>query len=60
MNNEVNKDLNMVDNKNEKGASLVEYALLTALIAVVCIIALRTLGTTVSQQFSNVADQVAS
>ncbi len=30
--------------KNERGAALVEYALLLALIAVVCIVALTTLG----------------
>ena len=40
--------------KNEKGASLVEYALLVALIAVVAIAAIRVLGTSVSGQFSTV------
>ncbi len=37
---------------DERGASLVEYALLLALIAMVCIAAVTTLGETVSTQFS--------
>lgn len=41
--------------KKEKGASLVEYALLVALIAVVCIAAVTTLGSRVSRNFSNIA-----
>ena len=36
----------------EKGASLVEYALLVALIAIVCIAAVTALGSQVSKQFS--------
>ena len=42
----------------EKGASLVEYALLVALIAVACIVAMRSLGSKISQQFSTVGDQL--
>ena len=38
--------------KKERGAALVEYALLVALIAVVAIAAVRILGRTVSGQFS--------
>jgi len=45
--------------KNEKGASLVEYALLVALIAVVAIAAIRALGSTVSGQFSTVHRQIS-
>ncbi len=41
--------------KEQKGASLVEYALLVALIAVVAIVAVRTLGQRVSTNFSQVA-----
>ena len=37
---------------DERGASLVEYALLMALIAVVCIAAVTSLGSTTSQKFS--------
>jgi len=40
--------------RSERGASLVEYALLVALIAVVCIIAVSLLGTTASKKFSEV------
>ena len=40
--------------KNERGASLVEYALLVALIAVVCIAAVTTLGKNASDKFSQV------
>ena len=36
----------------ERGASLVEYALLVALIAVVCIAAVTLLGTAAKKQFT--------
>ena len=39
---------------DERGASLVEYALLVALIAVVCIAAVTALGSSVSTKFSEV------
>lgn len=39
---------------DERGASLVEYALLMALIAVVCIAAVTSLGSTTSQKFSEI------
>lgn len=42
--------------KPDTGASLVEYALLLALIAVVAIVALEFLGHTVSNTLNNVAD----
>ena len=38
--------------KKEEGASLVEYALLVALIAVICIITIRLVGQKVSTNFS--------
>jgi pilus assembly protein Flp/PilA len=48
------EEMNLPQNdESEKGASLVEYALLVALIAIVCILAVRTLGNTVSNQFNN-------
>ena len=53
-----NKDLNLAK-KEEKGASLVEYALLVALIAVICIVAIRTLGTKVSDQFQKISAQLS-
>ena len=40
--------------KTERGASLVEYALLVALIAVVCIAAVTALGSSASEKFSEV------
>ena len=40
--------------KTERGASLVEYALLVALIAVVCIAAVTALGESASSKFSEV------
>ena len=45
---------------NEKGATLIEYVLLAALIAVVCIVGMRTLGTSASQAFSRVGSAVDS
>ena len=39
---------------DERGASLVEYALLVALIAVVCIVAVSILGSNASSKFSQV------
>lgn len=41
--------------KDESGASAVEYGLLVALIAVVIITAVTTLGTNLSGKFSSVA-----
>ena len=45
--------------KKEKGASLVEYALLVALIAVIAIVAVRAVGSRVSQRFSNVESNLS-
>lgn len=47
-------------NKEEQGASLVEYALLVALIAVIAIVAIRFLGQTVSTRFSSTASSINS
>ena len=44
--------------RNERGAALVEYALLVALIAVVCIAAITLLGKSASSKFSQVASQI--
>jgi Flp pilus assembly pilin Flp len=44
--------------KDELGASLVEYALLLALIAVVAITALIFLGGSASNQLNNVANHI--
>jgi pilus assembly protein Flp/PilA len=45
--------------KTERGASLVEYALLVALIAVVVIGAVTLLGSTTEDTFSNVSGSLA-
>lgn len=45
---------------DEKGAALVEYALLVALIAVASLVILELLGTGISDLFSSVNDKVAS
>ena len=44
--------------KSERGASLVEYALLVALIAVVCIAAVTALGKEASSKFETVGDSI--
>jgi pilus assembly protein Flp/PilA len=44
--------------QDERGASLVEYALLVALIAIVCIAALSLLGGNSADKFSTVADSI--
>ena len=44
--------------RNERAASLVEYALLVALIAVVCIVAVTTLGKKASSKFSSVSQSL--
>jgi pilus assembly protein Flp/PilA len=49
-----------VADKDETGASLVEYALLLALIAVVAIGALTFLGTSVSHTLNNVANAISN
>ena len=41
--------------REEEGAALVEYGLLVGLIAVICVVAVTTLGTEVSTAFSNIA-----
>ncbi len=43
---------------DERGASLVEYALLVALIAVVCIAAITLLGKNANKKFSEVASKI--
>lgn len=46
--------------REERGASLVEYALLVALIAVVCIAAISFLGGSAKNKFSSVGGSLAS
>lgn len=42
----------------ERGASLVEYALLLALIAVVCILAVTTLGSNLSDSYDTTNESI--
>lgn len=46
--------------RDERGASLVEYALLVALIAVVCVVALRFLGGTTNSKLDEVDSGINS
>ncbi len=46
--------------KDEGGASAVEYGLLVALIAVVIVAAVTTLGTNLSGTFQNIAGGIGS
>ena len=46
--------------REEEGATMVEYGLMVALIAVVCIAAVSLVGTSVSDKFSNVSSSVSS
>ena len=52
--------LRAVFGRSERGAALVEYALLLALIAVVCIVALTTLGKQAVDKFSKVGGSIAA
>jgi pilus assembly protein Flp/PilA len=44
--------------RKEEGASLVEYALLVALIAIACIVAISALGNGISNAFNNIAGKL--
>ena len=46
--------------REEEGASLVEYALLVALIAVVCIAAIALIGNEASDQLSGIGNSIGS
>ena len=46
--------------RDERGASLVEYALLVALIAIVCIVAIQFLGRSASDKFSSVGSSISN
>ena len=45
--------------QEEKGASMVEYALLVVLIAIVALVAVRLAGTQVSSTFSEIGSGLA-
>lgn len=45
--------------KNEEGATMVEYALMLALIAIVCIAAVKLIGTSANNTFQSAANQLS-
>ncbi len=45
--------------KDESGATMVEYGLMVALIAVVCIVAVQQLGQSVSTEFNAAQQAIA-
>jgi pilus assembly protein Flp/PilA len=47
-----------INAKSELGASLVEYALLVALIAVVCIVGITFLGRKANEEFDSVGSEL--
>ena len=46
--------------KDEEGATMVEYALMLALIAIVCITMVKLIGTNANTTFSTAASQLGS
>jgi Flp pilus assembly pilin Flp len=46
--------------QSEKGASMVEYALLVVLIAIIALIAVRFAGTQVSETFSTIGNELST
>ena len=46
--------------KDEEGASMVEYGLLVALIAIVCIVAITAVGTNLNTVFTTVASNLGT
>ena len=45
---------------DEDGATLVEYGLLIALIAAICVVIIGTLGTTIQQAFQYTSDRITN
>ena len=60
MEKEINNLEIIEQNSEEKGASMLEYALLAALIAVVCIVAITFLGGQASKSFSSVGSAMGA
>ena len=53
--------LNKVQNflREEEGATMVEYALMLGLIAIVCIVAVGAIGTNANTLFEKIRDELA-
>lgn len=61
METKVNKEeQNELKQNRERGASLVEYGLLVALIVGVAIVGITSLGTSINTKFNGIAGQVDS
>ena len=45
--------------RNDDGAALIEYGMLVGLIAVVCVVAVQTLGTTIKGYFTSINTTLA-
>jgi Flp pilus assembly pilin Flp len=45
--------------KNQKGQGVMEYLILTSLIGIVCIMAVKGLGETIETRIGHVKDQIA-
>ncbi len=60
MEKEIDTLLPEEQDESEKGASMLEYALLAALIAVVCIAAISFLGKQASEAFSQVGSAISN
>ena len=43
---------------DESGATMVEYALMVALVAAVCVVAVTALGTAISGKFTSIAGSI--
>ncbi len=56
----LNENDNKLQKDEERGASMLEYGLLAALIAVAAIVAITSLGKEVSKTFSRVSSSVAN
>ena len=46
--------------KNKKGATMVEYALVIVVVALVALVGLKTLGTSLNTQFNSIANTVSA
>jgi pilus assembly protein Flp/PilA len=48
----------LLNRRNERGATMVEYAILVALISVAAIVIIAVLGGQINEAFTNVSDQM--
>jgi pilus assembly protein Flp/PilA len=47
-------------NKNEKGATMVEYALVIVVVALVALVGLKTVGTSLNTQFNSIGNTISN